>query len=60
MESDTIIKRVKEKELVKEAEALAQQRVKHGWDEQDFKQDFLRIQGEIAEILNKQQDGKGK
>jgi hypothetical protein len=59
MESDTIIKRVEVKELVKEAKTLAEQRGKHGWEEQDFKQDFLRVQGEIAEIL-KQQDGKGK
>jgi hypothetical protein len=60
MDSETIRKRVGARELVKEAEALAELRVKQGWEEQDFKQDFLRVQGEIAEILKKQQDGKGK
>lgn len=60
MDSETIKKRVEARELVKEAKVLAEQRVKQGWEVQDFKQDFLRVQGEIAEILKKQQDGKGK
>ena len=60
MDSETIRKRVEAMEIVKEAEALAQQRVEEGWEEEDFKTDFLRLQGEIAEILKKKEDEKGK
>lgn len=60
MDSEKIRKRVEARELVKEAEALAKQRVKQGWEERDFMRDLLRVQGEIAETLKKQRDGKGK
>jgi hypothetical protein len=60
MDSETIHKRVEAMEIVKEAEALAEQRVKQGWTDHDFKQDFLHVQGEITGFLEKQQDGKGK
>jgi hypothetical protein len=60
MDSETIRKRVEAMEIVKEADAMAEQRVKEGWEEEDFKQDFLRVQKEIADILKQKEDGKGK
>ncbi|MGD2087324.1 MAG: hypothetical protein PVH61_14155 [Candidatus Aminicenantes bacterium] len=60
MDSGSIRKKVEAMEIVKEADALAQQRINEGWEEEDFKKDFLRVQGEIAEILSKRKDEKGK
>ena len=60
MDSEAIRKRVEAMEIVKEADALARQRIKEDWQEEDFKQDFLRVQGEIAEILSKQENEKTK
>jgi hypothetical protein len=60
MNSESIRKRVEAMEIVGEAEALAQERVKNGWEEEDFKKDFLRVQREISEILKKKEDEKGK
>ena len=60
MDSEAIRKRVEAMEIVKEADALAQQRINEGWEEEDFKNDFLRVQGEIAEILSKREDEKRK
>ncbi len=60
MDSDKIRKRADALEIVKEADALAEQRVKEGWEEDDFKQDFLRVQKEIAEIIKKKEDEKKK
>lgn len=60
MDSEAIRKRVEAMEIVKEADALAQQRINEGWKEEDFKKDFLRVQGEIAEILSKREDEKRK
>ncbi|MCU0289139.1 MAG: hypothetical protein MUF15_22440 [Acidobacteria bacterium] len=58
MYPEKIKKRAAAKELVKEAEALAKRRVNENekWEENDFKRDFLRILGEIAEILKKQRN----
>lgn len=60
MDSDKIRKRVEAMEIVKEADALAEKRVKQGWEEEDFKRDFLRVQKEIAGILKQKEDEEGK
>jgi hypothetical protein len=60
MDSGSIRKKVEAMEIVKEADALARQRINEGWQEEDFKKDFLRVQGEIAEILSKKADEKAK
>jgi len=51
MDSETIQKRIEAMEIVKEADALTEQRVNEGWEEEDFKRDFLHVQKEIADIL---------
>ena len=51
MDSEKIKKRVAARELVKEAEALAKQRIKEKWEEVDFKKDFLRVQEEITALF---------
>jgi len=56
LDSRTIQRRVEAMEMVKDADTLAEQRVKEGWKEEDFKQDFLRVQKEIAEILKEKQE----
>ncbi len=53
-------KRVEAMEIVKEADALSEERVKEGWKEEDFKRDFLRVQKEIANILKQKEDEEGK
>ncbi|MCP5045947.1 MAG: hypothetical protein GY940_02175 [bacterium] len=53
MDSDKIRKKAEALEIVKEADALTEQRIKEGWEEDNFKQDFLRVQKEIAEIIKK-------
>lgn len=58
MNSEKIRKKVDATEIVREADALAEQRVQEGWEEEDFKKDFLRVQQEIAEILSQKEDGK--
>jgi hypothetical protein len=60
MQSETVRKRVEAMEIVKEADALAEQRVNEGWEEEDFKRDFLDVQKEIAGILKQKGDEKGK
>jgi hypothetical protein len=60
MDSCSIRKKVEAMEIVNEGDALAQQRINEGWEEEDFKKDFLRVQEEIAEILSKEEDEKGK
>ncbi len=60
MDSDKIRKRVEAMEIVKEADVLAEKRVKEGWEEEDFKRDFLRVQKEIADILKQKEDEEGK
>jgi len=60
MDSGSIRKKVEAMEIVKEADALAQQRINEGWQEEDFKKDFLRVQGEIAGLLSKEEDEQGK
>lgn len=51
MDSETIEKRVAAIDIVKEADALAKQRENEGWQEEDFKRDFLHVQEEIAGLL---------
>ena len=60
MDSDKIRKRVEAMEIVKEADVLAEKRVEEGWEEEDFKRDFLRVQKEIANILKQKEDEEGK
>lgn len=60
MDSESIQKRVEAMDIVKEADALAEQRRKAGWKEEDFKQDFLRVQREIAGILMQKENAKGE
>ncbi len=60
MNSENIRKRVEAMDIVKEADALAEQRQKSGWNDEDFKQDFLRVQQEIAGLLKQKEDGKEK
>ncbi len=59
MDFGSIRKKVEAMEIVKEADALARQRISEGWQEEDFKKDFLRVQGEIAGLLSKEEDEKG-
>lgn len=60
MDSESIRNRVEAMDIVKEADDLAEQRVKAGWKEDDFKKDFLRVQREIAGILMQREHGKGE
>ncbi len=60
MNSDTIRKKVEAMEIVKEADAVVEQRVKEGWEEEDFKQDFLRVQKEISGMLKQKEDEERK
>lgn len=60
MDSETIRKRIEAMEIVKEADALAEQRVNEGWEAEDFKKDFLHIQKEIADTLKQKGDVQGK
>jgi len=51
--TEKILKRVDAMKIVQDAETLSEQRVKQGWTDHDFKQDFLKVQEEITKSLKK-------